>query len=265
MNDFLVLAAMTFAEIVYTPIYILFRRRVQKDVVDTSNQPKRFYTLTRILKITGIHFVMSAMIAIILIAVFMFVKARVGLYSWNNFEFSLLILLILDIALVGYGGGSYLASVVAEEYTLKKIREVRDFKFLNLSTEIFHGPLSHVFVFVGIQIVLFLTALLEISQGPPTVELPSPRDYLILGLIGGISYGLMQIMNNTWRHQLIWMTAVFLIYIGVIVVNRTDILSLPYNVFFLLFNFSLILTLLAKTLHHLITKDKYRYDGLVTS
>lgn len=200
------------------PCYLYFRNSMVKDQ-GTKNVG---YSGRRVLKLTAINLAINFGGATFLLLLFADIFFRVSSISSAVVLNASLFLGMLALAF--YGSGIYITSIVLEAFTLPQLRQSTKFKTQFIATHLFHGPISHIFIFSGYQVALFILALMDIAftLTPVTV----PVFVLAAGFVSGILFAVAQIYNGTAPYQFIT-GVILLILFGVIVGTRLSFLHLP--------------------------------------
>ena len=141
-------------------------------------------------------------------------------------------------------------AVILEAFTLPKLRKQPAFQTQFIATYLFHGPISHFFIYSGYIFAFFLLALIEfVSPFQLSVHIP----IALLGLPIGVIYAFAQIYNKTYRYQMITSFFSFLAYLFSVTVISQTLYASTLGVYFLGFSFSLTFTLLIRFLY-----DEYK-------
>jgi hypothetical protein len=119
----------------------------------------------------------------------------------------------------------YVTAIASEIYVVKRIKKEKGFSVLDLAHKMFHGPLSHVFMFSGATYMFLAISLMESSipveyLHDNTYLMPA---YLIVGVILGIIMGIITIKNLTWEHQIPWIMLEFILLLVMIQVLQLDL------------------------------------------
>ena len=93
----------------------------------------------------------------------------------------------------------YVSAIVIEAFTQPELRKQKSFKTQFIATDLFHGPISHIIIYSGYVIALFLLSIIELlienkASIPPIVM-------IICGIIAGMIYCITQNFNGTIRFQ----------------------------------------------------------------
>jgi hypothetical protein len=117
----------------------------------------------------------------------------------NTFNIIVLVLFFMVTGFSFYGNGIYITSVVLEAFTLPELKRLSSFKTQFVVTHLFHGPISHILIYSGYIIALFLLGILDMLTGQGSLRV---IPYLLIcGAIVGIMYALGQIFNGTIPYQ----------------------------------------------------------------
>lgn len=258
-TSFNILLIATLSLYIITPLYTSIRGKIQRNYVD-QDQPIKFYSRKRILRLVLMNMAIVLMTLLLVMTVVNTLKAQTGSDTWHSSELQVLWLIFLACCVVCYGSGAYIASIVSEEYTLNKLEKMQEFKVLNLPVKLFHGPISHIMIFSGGLVILWLLALLEIALELKTESPLVTVQYFICGVAFGVMYAIAQIRNLTWKDQLAWMGFISLIFVVTTATSAIDIYGKPILMFNLGNSFSLMLILLLRLVHFKISHGKYTYD-----
>lgn len=116
---------------------------------------------------------------------------------------------------------------------MKELRTYPEFKKLKTALKLFHGPISHVFIYSGGLGMLLVISFLEYFNPTRASNSFNFFEYILVGIILGTIYFLSQIRNRTWKHQMPGfqiLLVIDLIYLGL---NQNQILNLPFSAFVL--------------------------------
>ncbi|MCA9379135.1 hypothetical protein KC640_01780 [Candidatus Dojkabacteria bacterium] len=228
-------------------------------------RPAKFYTALRILSILSINLLIIVTFVLINFVLLISVKSQEGLNYWSYTQLAYLMLFIISCLLVAYGSGMYVTAIASEIYVLKRMKKDSGFSVLNMAHKLFHGPLSHVFMFSG-GIFLFITISLMESTIPisylqgNSYLMPA---YLLVGVVLGIVIGIVTVKDMTWEHQIPWTIMEFLLLLFIVVVNQLD---LSVHLFTLTTLFAIVMvniTYLFKIIHANYRGEHYTYARFI--
>lgn len=215
------------------PMYILFRERMVRRRVET-------FSRKRVVKLTSVNFFLNIVASFYFLTIFFLIIGR-----YYNFGFSNLFLtamLISTICLTFYGNGIYITSIVLEAFTLPQLRFNKQYKTQFIATHLFHGPISHVFIYSGWIFVLLIVSLIDLTN-LPIVSSANWQLMLAAGGLLGIFYAIAQIYNGTVPYQFI--TGVFSLVVFTIMALLLDVNVTNYGIssYFIGFITSFLITL----------------------
>lgn len=259
MTELVLIIIMLIASMVIAPIYLIMRSRVQKVAVD-ADEPKSFYTVYRVVWVTLGHMTLSAVSLSFIFALFVFVKQRESLEIWSREQILSAALLGISFLMIMYGGGMYIAAITGEQYTLNKLKKMKEFNVLHLSTELFHGPISHVLAFVGLLVSFFSISLLELTLAARQVA--DYGLYVFTGAVAGWLFAMVLIKNHTWRHQIPGVVGVAIAFGLKLLVYEVELINYPFVSFFAAFIAVATLMMFGKWLQFTLRKEHYLYENL---
>lgn len=175
------------------PVYIYFRTKmVESETKGSDLSAVRVFKLTATIagaNIIGFWLMLAILGDILLNSV---ISTKLILLS---------VILLTVMGLAFYGSGIYITSVVLEDYTLPQLRRSNKFKTQFIATHLFHGPISHVQIFSGYMLTIFILAVMDTFTGAVTTSL---TPYLLAaGALSGTMYAAAQIFNGTYPYQFI--------------------------------------------------------------
>lgn len=245
------------AAYVFVPIYIVLRDRMLEPW-DGKDMPLKFYNRRRILKLVALNIIGLGAITgagIIMFTSFMY-KTDVQLR--NSGVLAAIVFFAFTVMLTAYGAGMYITTIITEQYILQSLYKSKQYKVLDVSLKLFHGPLSHLLAFIGQHTMLMSFCFIEQVTKPAAGNI---YVFMFTGIALGIILGASQIANFTWKHQLTWNSAVWWTYVVGSLLFRPQAMLLPYNLAFLCASTAFHSVLWAKYIHHKVTGEKYRYDN----
>ncbi len=184
----LILLSFTSTLILGTPVYLYYRGKMSRSRIKKTNYSKR-----RVIKITGINIFVHFLAFIEFFALFFFL-----ITSAKDFKPEYIILSILFFivnALIFYGGGIYVTSIVLEAYTIPELTKSEFFKTQLIAIKLLHHPISHILVFSGGLFAMLMLVFLDLALGSLS---PTNLSLLVFaGFLGGAFYAYSQIHNGT--------------------------------------------------------------------
>lgn len=242
-------------------LYTFFRTRMSK--ATGKNMGINFYSRLRVVKITLAY--MLGLFSALLFAyscIYLILHDN-RFYGFYSKDLIIFILILIVSFVISYGGGIYISAIITEEYTLSKLKKYKEYSVLDVQIQLYHGPISHLFIFAGAIYLMLLIAILEFSN--PTLEYPGTQliIFALDGIIIGASFFVAQIINLTWKHQLGFALPAVVIYSYFLHKGFVDFELMPFNIFFFYFIITLCFGLLLTYIHHKIKKTKYVYDGKI--
>jgi len=144
-----------------------------------------------------------------------------------------LVVIVLAQTSFSIGLGTYMASILIEQFVFNEIKKLDSYKQLRIAIKFFHGPVSHVLIYAGIVLYLFSFCFFEKFDTRNIYEMIL---FAFLGFIMGLIIGFAQKFNLTWRYQYF----AFLIYLLIMIVFVIFQVINIYNQFVLLVFFTLI-------------------------
>lgn len=257
MSDFNILTVFILAWFIFAPIYLFYRIKITRNHEDRHLS---YYTKRRIFNVTSIELFIVIVGLIILSSLLIAIKARENLFVFNNYEVGIFIAFFVLCITVAFGVGSYVTSIITEQYTLKDLKNHSSFNTLFLVNEFYHGPVSHVLMFSSGITLFFLIALLEYFNPIKYVSPILLFSYFIYGIFFGLGFFVSQIQSQTWKHQISVVILVNIAEAYFVISQKVNFWKMPYNLFFLtaISVFSLGLTIFY--IHHKVKHTVYRYD-----
>lgn len=239
-------------------IYTFFRKKMVK--ATHRNMGIDFYSRLRVVKITLAY--MLGLFSALLFAyscIYLILHDN-RFYGFYSKDLIIFILILIVSFVIAYGGGIYISAIITEEYTLSKLKKYKEYSVLDVQIQLYHGPISHLFIFAGAIYLMLLIATLEFSN--PTLDYSGNELILfaIDGIIIGASFFAAQIINLTWKHQLGFALPAVVIYSYFLHRGFVDFELMPFNIFFFFFLITLCFGLLLTYIHHKIYRTQYVYD-----
>jgi hypothetical protein len=232
----LLLLLLPVAILVGVPTYIFFREKMVKKPKTESGYSKR-----RVVKLTMINFLLNTAACTYFLTLYILLVSRQPYLS--PIILILGALLIFTVNLTFYGNGIYITSIVLEAYTLPQLKKIPFFVTQFVATHLFHGPISHIFIYSGWLLVFFMTAVLDIELEPTSL---ATFWFLLIpaGMLTGIGYAIAQIYNGSAPYQ--FLTGLFtLIVTGLLIfAKEISLANLTIGSFFLSLNIAFELSLL---------------------
>lgn len=192
--EFLMLLTLSTTTFLGVPLYLYFREKM------LLKKSKINYTRKRIIKLTLVNIFLTLFVTMQLLGVLIGILLRDSSYTVQAIFLSSLFILV--ICLVFYGAGMYISSIVIEAYTSPILRKHKSFLTQYAATQLFHGPASHILVYGGCVIALFVLSILDLARPNQTDALTAPI-IIGLGMLTGIFFTASQIYNKTYLYQLI--------------------------------------------------------------
>lgn len=244
--------------LVTIPIYSIIRERMtgsgpirfirawmagkKVDIKSTLWMPaKKDFSRKRVFKLTFANLLLNTVATALSFALLL--ETTPLTLSLTTGQISLILLLFFTICLTYYGNGIYVTSVVIEAYTLLEIRKLSAFKTQFVGTHLFHGPISHIFIYSGWIVVFLLLALLDLS-GSKLTPIVSGMVFLAAATISGGAYGLAQIINGTAFFQVITGLIALIIFCGEMIWRPVNLWEHPIALYFLILIFTFNATLI---------------------
>lgn len=231
----LILILITIGLVVGAPVYIFFRKKMLRNPAESG------FNKRRVFKVVTINIVLN------IIAYLTFILILVSMLSSQLFiglNKSIWIIAIIYLAIIGlcsYGNGMYITSVIIETFTPSDLREKKSFKTQFIATHLFHGPISHILIYSGYIIALFLLSMIDFGLGN-TTSLPL-WIMIICGLCGGVFYSAAQNFNGTILYQWITSLITFVIFISAFFIEiMTSLFDYSLATFFFSFSLAFLIT-----------------------
>lgn len=204
------------------PWYLHVRR-----VMTKPYKRKKNFSRKRIIKLTAINLSLNILTTLYIFLVYV----RLFPYlEFNTMQLVLSVLLLLFVVLTFYGSGMYITSIVIEAYTKSELRWESYFKTQHIAIQLFHGILSHFFMFSGWMEVFLILGLLDVLRIPDTFT--SPLQSLIIGgIVTGFLYAVAQIRNGTSPYQCIIGITSFCLFVYIILKNNVILTFFPIGLF----------------------------------
>jgi len=114
------------------------------------------------------------------------------------------------------------------------VRFVRSYKTQFIGTHLFHGPISHVFIYSGWLLVMLLLSIIDMYF---RFSIPTSLPSIILfsGSLIGLFYALAQIYNGTFAYQFVTGTFAGLVFTVFALINRINLVFAPIALYFFAF------------------------------
>lgn len=258
LNDFYILSFVSLLAIIFTPIFIKIRSGMSKKT-ELKTLEFQAYTRNKILQISFSHFLLVVAGLFFEFLLFFAIKNRSGSFILNNNDFVFFIVFVFICLLVTYGAGSYIAAIIIEQCMVQPNQNhPTKLKALRLYNEFFHGPFSHVLIYSGTNSIFLLFAFFEKNY-----QLFSDGLFALYGIYGIILGGVFfywQLVNLTWKHQMPWFIILFISHITFIYINKLNLISHPFNFFYLMFAITLNTSLFLKFIFYRKRGRYYRYN-----
>jgi len=227
------------------PIYIFFRKKM------LQNPAENGFNKRRVFKIVAINIILNITASLTFILILVSMLSGQWFIGLNKSILIITIIYLIIIGLCSYGNGMYITSVVIETFTPPALRGKKSFKTQFIATHLFHGPISHILIYSGYIIVLFLLGVIDFDMGNTTSLLPWIM--VICGLCAGVIYSAAQNFNGTILYQ--WITALIT---GVIFISTffTEIITSLFEYSFATFYFFFSLAFLMTSLGYLFLRKR---------
>lgn len=222
---------MLFVAFFFVPAFFYFRHKMTHQ--PDKDHPVKFYTKSRVWHITLLIFSFMIVVTIMCFILFFSIKYRNYHFAMEFPELLLLGLFFSVWLLVAFGSGMYLSGILVEQYTMKELRTDPEFKKLKTAIKLFHGPISHVFIYSGGLGLLLVISFLEFFNPAKFLEPIVIFQYIAVGIVFGTIYFISQIRNKTWKHQLPGFFIILVIDLIFIGANIDRIQRLPFSIFVL--------------------------------
>lgn len=243
--EFVILTFTSFL-VLGTPVLLYYRDKMTKARIKKhSNYSKR-----RVVKITVINILLQFLAFLSFFSLYFFLISTSKVLKPEYILLSIAFFIVY--ALIFYGGGIYVASMVMEAYTIPELTKSEFFKTQLIAIKLFHHPISHVLVFSGGLFAMLTMVFLDISIGnlsPTNVPL-----LVFAGFLGGVFYAYSQIHNGTAIFQipaglicLILLASIF--HFKSITLNQTTT-GAYFLPFLIMFNLSLVIYILSLKKRH---------------
>lgn len=231
-EEFLLLL-LPIAAIFGVPLYIFLREKMVRK--KASN-----FSRKRVIKLTLVNFFLNTAVALYFLTLFSLIISRA--FSLNFQNVFLATAFLTMICLTFYGNGIYITSIALEAFTLPQLRFNKQFKTQFIATHLFHGPISHVFIYSGWILALLFLSILDLANQPLTVTV-SPYLMVLAGGVVGVYYAGAQIYNGTVPYQFITGIFSLLIFSATLMMFGLSLLDYPVSSFFFGFIVAFIITL----------------------
>lgn len=209
---------LTTSLLVGTPIYMYLRKLM-------VNKPAlQGFKLSRVIKITSINVALNLIVFLIFLFMLVSVLNKQGIFNIETIMLSAAFFIVTGLTF--YGSGIYITSVVLEAFTLPDLRRINSYKTQFIATHLFHGPISHILVYTGYIVALFLLSVLDISTGAGANITPSLM--ILCGITVGIIYSAAQAFNGTIPYQFITSTFTLFIF-GLVCLTNVHAYLLDYS------------------------------------
>ncbi|KKQ36242.1 MAG: hypothetical protein US52_C0004G0008 [candidate division WS6 bacterium GW2011_GWA2_37_6] len=232
-------------------VYKRFRSRMSK-YIKKEEGGLEIYNYKVLLK----FFVLFALIPFIPI-VFMGIFINVYGIQFPENDLQLLLFLLSQVTF-SFSIGIYFTSIVIERFVAREIKQMKEYKSLRIAIKFFHGPVSHVGIYMGIILWLFSLSPFE-KFSIQDFDTFSTVVIVLIGLLVGFILGIEQRANLTWRYQrfaFLFYAIIFLILIlGPFVQLRQE-----FSVFNVSFLSGALVYFAYKSIRAIIRKEKNLYS-----
>lgn len=240
------------AIIVGVPVYILFRERMVRKRKDNPD-----YSRKRIVKLTFVNFILNVLATLYSFSIFAMIALRSFAITPTNIFLTIVFGAIVNLTF--YGNGIYLTSIVLENYTIADLRKSPKFDTQFIATHLFHGPISHVFIYSGWLFVLLTISVIDLLNAP-VKTLTNPVLMTLAGGSLGIFYGISQIYNGTVPYQFISGLVALVVFLALIVWKNIAVSQFAVSSYFLGFILMFLLTLIGYFVFQMIKGKNVNWD-----
>lgn len=245
----LLLILITLCSIIVTPMYLFFRKEMVK------NPSKGGFHSLRVIKIININILLSMIPYLLFILMLISVLYKEGTFSLSPEVIIITVIFLIIIGLSLYGNGMYITSIIIEAFTLPHLRKQKSFCTQFIATNLIHGPISHIIIYSGYILALFLLSIIEvINQSNSSI----PTTLLIIcGIIAGMIYCITQNFNGTIRFQFrTSFVTLFLFIVFYLNKSQESIFNYSLATFFLFFSISFLIASLFYLIFEMSKKNK---------
>lgn len=151
------------------------------------------------------------------------------------------IILVLGIVIFSFSTAIYYTSITIEQFVFSSIKDLKEYKPLRIAIKFFHGPVSHVGQYLGINLILITFSFFSYFK-VESISINSVALPILSGSLLGLGAGYAQHYNRTWRYQLWAYIIVFVMYLLLIVFSKV-LVSNEFTLFNLIY-FSLSIVIL---------------------
>lgn len=180
--------------IIGVPAYIFLREKMVK-----RHEESRDFTKRRVFKLTVSNFSVNSLMFVYFSLLFV---SAAGSNVNYPVIFQLGFLFTMAVCLTYYGNGIYITAIVIENYTVLELRKLDPFRKQFVATHLFHGPISHVLIYAGWLLALFVITLLDMAVSNRANEI-NAQMLIPAGIIAGLAYVVALIYNGTAPYLLI--------------------------------------------------------------
>lgn len=241
-------------------LYILFRNRMIK----SRRHQLRYFSRREVMKLTFANLFLMLSFGLSSIWFYFSLLQRIVITDMTLFNILSTIYFLLLI-LIAFGDGIYVCSIVIEQFTLSGLKHVKGYKTQFIATYLFHGPISHLYIY-GSGILSFFVLYLIEKNFMKVYFYQFPVALLFIsGLLMGVGFSIAMIYSNTYH----WLTSILVILFLLLFVDglfsKISPLMYPIGAFlFALFGLAAIVLTL-----YILIKDRYniaiRVEGLLDS
>lgn len=166
-----------------------------------------------------------------LLLVFIFIETLPLLFLWIFIEIyglSLvetklqLFMLLTGSTVLGFANATYLTTITIEQFVMKPIKELEYYKPLRIAIKYFHGPVSHVGQYMGINLLLVTLTQYE-KFSFEILEFRNLAVPVCIGLLLGVAIGYVQHVNRNWVYQFWAFLSILIIYVALLITKQIGI------------------------------------------
>lgn len=231
-------------------LYQSFRKVMGRYIKARENNNEIFYYPV-LLKFFLVYFIITFFLCFFL---YLFKEVYRIEFPVNDLQ---LLFFTLSQIIFAVGIGIYYVSIMLEQFVAAEIKGMKEYKSLRIAIRFFHGPVSHVLIYMGLYFYLLIFSFFEKfdKQGNGYLFVLLVITSAILGVLIGIA----QRINMSWKYQLPF----FIFYLGIlcllILFGRIDLFN-EFTIFDLTLIFFSLFYLIYKYIRSRIKGEKNLYS-----
>jgi len=231
-----------------TFVYQYFRARISK-YIKKKEEDVEFFNYGILLKL-------FTLFGLIPLMPFGFMLLFTQVYS-ADFLVNQLQLIIFSLSQIAFcfAIGIYFTSITVEQFVPQSIKSLEFYKPLRIAIKFFHGPVSHVLIYMGISLFLISFSFFDKFKFDQVDVLTAAG--VGAGVLLGIFFGVAQRINMTWRYQLPAFLCYFFVLSLLILTN-----NIAFKQQFTVFNIAWLVFCLVYLIYKYIRASLYKEENL---